>query len=74
MRDYSSGSSGGAPTKEMTPEIKERLDELRTMIDDEVDLSYGELAELQSYGPYIAEGDLDLLQWAGVKEYEDSDD
>ena len=74
MRDYSSGSSGGAPTQELTPEIKERLDALRAMIEADEQFSYGEIAELQSYGAMIPEGDLDLLQWAAVPEFEDSDE
>jgi len=46
---------------------KERLEELRTEIREER-ISYGELAELASLVEHIEEGDVELLQWAGVPE------
>lgn len=68
MRDYSSGSSGGAPTQETTPEIRERLEYLRGEINAER-ISMGELSGLQDYGACIPEGDVQLLEWAGVPEF-----
>lgn len=47
--------------------IKERLEELREYIKDE-SISYSEIAELQSLSKYIDKGDVELLEWAGVKE------
>ena len=46
---------------------KERLEELRTEIRAER-ISYGELVELASLADFIDEGDVELLQWAGVPE------
>jgi hypothetical protein len=34
-------------------------------------LSYLELCELQSLAPYIEPGDVELLEWAGVPEFEE---
>lgn len=48
-------------------EIKERLEYLRGEIKAER-ISYGEIAELQSLKKYIEAGDVELLEWAGVKE------
>jgi len=50
----------------MTP-IKERLKYLRGEIEAER-ISYYELAELQALAEHIDEGDILLLEWAGVKE------
>lgn len=50
-------------------EVKNRLEELRKEIQDG-HLSYGEIAELQSLIPYIDKGDVELLEWAGVPEFE----
>jgi len=50
-------------------EITKRLEELRTILRSE-SISYGELAELQSLAPYIADGDVELLEAAGVPEEE----
>jgi hypothetical protein len=47
--------------------INNRLEVLRKIIRTE-DISYGELAELQSLAKYIDKGDVELLQWAGVPE------
>jgi hypothetical protein len=51
-----------------TEEIKGRLEYLRGEIQAE-GISYGELIELQSLAEYIEEGDVLLLQWAGVEEH-----
>lgn len=48
-------------------EIQERLEYLRGEIEAER-ISYGEIAELQSLAEYIDDGDILLLEWAGVKE------
>jgi hypothetical protein len=50
-------------------QIKKRLEYLRGEIHAER-LSYGELAELQDLAEYIEDGDVELLEWAGVPEYE----
>lgn len=52
------------PTK-----IKKRLEYLRREIKAER-ISYREIAELQSLAKYIDNGDVELLQWAGVSEEE----
>ncbi len=44
-----------------------RLEELRTALRSE-SMSYGELAELQSLAEFIDEGDVELLEAAGVPE------
>jgi hypothetical protein len=49
--------------------IPERLEALRAAIQAE-SISYGEIAELQSYADFIPNGDVELLQWAGVLEEE----
>lgn len=46
--------------------IKQRLEELRTSLRAE-DISYGELAELQSLAEYIEVDDVELLEAAGVE-------
>ena len=48
-------------------QIKKRLEKLRETIRKE-DISYRELAELQSLASYIDKEDKELLEWAGVKE------
>lgn len=48
-------------------EAKVRLEELRRAIHEE-NISYGEIAELQSLTEFIEEGDIELLEWAGVPE------
>src|SRR5512139_3289168 len=50
-------------------EILQRLEELRHELHAER-ISYGELAELQSLAPYIAPGDVELLEAAGVPDNE----
>ena len=47
--------------------IKKRLEYLRGEIRAER-ISYGEITELQSLKKYIEAGDVELLEWAGVKE------
>lgn len=47
--------------------INERLEYLRAEIRAER-ISYGEIAELQSLAEYIANNDVELLEWAGVPE------
>ena len=49
-------------------EIKQRLEELRIEIRAER-ISTGEIIELQSLAKHIDEGDVELLQWAGVEEF-----
>ena len=51
----------------MTKNIKKRLEYLRQEIQAER-ISYSEIAELQSLAEYIEEGDVLLLEWAGVEE------
>lgn len=53
-------------------EIKARLQYLKKCIIDE-NISYGEIAELQSLAKYIDKGDTDLLEWAGVPEFTEED-
>ena len=53
----------------MNKKIEARLNYLRKQIKNE-NISYGEIAELQSLTKYIDKGDLLLLQWAGVPEFE----
>jgi hypothetical protein len=48
--------------------MKKRLEEIRQAIREE-NVSIGELLELQSLVEYIEEGDVELLEWAGVKEF-----
>ena len=48
-------------------EIKARLEELRAELRAEC-ISYGELFELQSLADYIEDGDVELLEAAGVPE------
>ena len=48
-------------------EIKARLEYFRREIQKE-GISYGELIELQSLAEHIEEGDVLLLEWAGVGE------
>ena len=53
-----------------TKQIKKRLEYLRTELRKER-ISYGELAELQSLAEYIDKDDTELLEAAGVPEFED---
>lgn len=50
----------------------ERLEYLRKQIEGER-ISWGELLELQGMADQIDPGDVQLLQWAGVPEFPDSD-
>lgn len=52
----------------MKQDIKQRLEYLRGEIKAER-ISYGEIAELQLLAKYIDDGDVELLVWAGVKEF-----
>jgi hypothetical protein len=56
-----------------TAEAKIRLEELRAEIQAER-ISTGELLELQSLIPYIDKGDVVLLEWAGVPEFDETTD
>jgi hypothetical protein len=47
---------------------RERLEYLREQIEKE-QISYSEIAELQSLAKYIDKGNVLLLEWAGVKEF-----
>jgi len=49
--------------------IKERLEYLRGEIEAER-ISYEEIAELQSLSDHIDHGDVQLLEWAGVPEWD----
>lgn len=49
-------------------QIKKRLEYLRREIRAER-ISYGEIFELESLAEYIEPGDVELLQWAGVPEF-----
>lgn len=51
---------------------KERLEEIRTELDNET-VSYGELAELQDLTEFIEEGDVQLLEAAGVSEFDEKE-
>ena len=51
----------------MKYKIKQRLEYLRQELRQER-ISWGELAELQSLAEYIEEGDVELLEAAGVPE------
>ena len=51
----------------MDKTIKKRLEYIREQIRKEC-ISYGEIAELQSLSKHIDKEDVELLEWAGVKE------
>ena len=53
-----------------TNKIKNRLEYLRDKIKNE-SISYGEIAELQDLAEYIDKGDVLLLEWAGVPEFDE---
>ena len=55
-----------------TKRIKERLEELRIEIQNER-ISIGEIIELQSLVEHIDKSDVELLQWAGVDEFENGE-
>ncbi|MEO6326078.1 MAG: hypothetical protein ABIQ65_15740 [Thermoanaerobaculia bacterium] len=54
-------------------EIQERLEYLRGEIRAER-ISYGELYELQTLAEHIDKWDVELLEWAGVPEFEEDKD
>lgn len=53
----------------ITDKIKKRLEYLRGQLRAER-ISYGEIAELQALAAYIEPGDVELLEAAGVPEFE----
>lgn len=53
---------------EYLKDVHVRLEYLRGEIEKEC-ISYGEIAELQGLVKYIEEGDVVLLEWAGVPEH-----
>lgn len=53
--------------------IKQRLEYLRGEIRKE-EISTSEVLELQSLAQHIEPGDVELLQWANVPEFEESDE
>ena len=53
--------------KEVSQDIKKRLEYLRKELRDEC-ISYGEIAELQLLADYIEDGDVELLEAAGIPE------
>ena len=53
--------------KQTKKEIKKRLEYMKKQIKNE-NISYGEIAELQSLAKHIENNDVELLEWAGVKE------
>lgn len=57
------------PIKIVSEEITARLAYLRQEIRAER-ISQDEILELQSLAQYIPAGDVELLQWAGVPEFE----
>lgn len=57
----------------MTTETRERLEYLRGELRAE-QISYGELAELQDLARFIDPGDVELLEAAGVPEFEEEYD
>jgi len=60
-------------TDKVIKAVKQRLEELRAEIKAER-ISTGELLELQSLIPYIDKGDVELLEWAGVPETDETTD
>lgn len=55
--------------KKTPKKIKKRLEQLRRILRSE-SISYGELAELQDLAPHVEDGDVELLEAAGVPEEE----
>jgi hypothetical protein len=55
--------------KTMQATTAERLEYLRAEIRAER-ISYGEIAELQGLAEHIDPSDVELLEWAGVPEYD----
>lgn len=60
------------PSDESYKPVAERLEELRAILRAE-SISYGELSELQDLAEYIDEGDVELLEPAGVPEFPDEE-
>jgi len=56
----------------MKNNIKKRLEYLRQEIEHER-ISYGEIAELESLSDYINKDDTLLLEWAGIKEDDETE-
>ena len=56
--------------QKVTAKIKQRLEEIRKELRSE-SISYGELCELQCLADCIEEDDIELLEAAGVPEFED---
>jgi hypothetical protein len=50
--------------------IEDRLESIRQSIEDE-NISWGEIAELQSLAEHIDPSDIVLREWAGIPEFED---
>ena len=65
--------ANGGSVKKVPAYAKKRLEELRKELRAET-ISYGELAELQSLAKYIDPNDVELLEPAGVPEFEEEDD
>ncbi len=63
------------PKETPVTNVTDRLNQLRKVIESET-ISYGELIELQGLGEdgLIPEGDVLLLQWAGVPEFPEDDE
>ena len=53
--------------------IKKQLESIRKSIQNE-NVSYAELAELQSLSKYIDPNDIELREWAGIPEFEDGEE
>ena len=63
----------GGSVKKVPAYAKKRLEQLRTEIREER-ISYGEIAELESLKKYIDPNDVELLEWAGVPEFDEDED
>ena len=57
---------------QVSTEIRARLEELRGEIRSEC-ISYGELYELSQLSKFIQSDDVELLQWAGVPEFAETE-
>jgi hypothetical protein len=57
--------------RSLTQDVRKRLEYLRGEIRAEC-ISFGELAELQLLAAHIDPGDVELLEWAGVPEGEET--
>jgi hypothetical protein len=69
---YPKLEKGGYMAKGGEVAAKKRLEELREELRAER-ISYGELAELESLKEYIDKGDVELLEAAGVSEYDEDE-